>query len=455
MIHRIHVHLAITAFAAVAITVWSTWLRAPAAAGAGPPDEKAGARSGFAIVGVSTCTSSACHNANGPRGSKGSEYSTWVMQDKHAKAYDALRDERSKVIEKNYKRIADIKDAHPEKDQTCLNCHATTTVSGSADMLLDGVGCESCHGPAQEWLGKHYLAEWKSKSTSEKERFGMYPTKDLVVRAQLCASCHVGTAGKDVDHDLIAAGHPRLYFEFGGYLAIVPKHWDERAEKKADPGFEARVWAIGQAASAKAAMDLLRSRAQENRPWPEFAEYDCFACHHDLKAKSWRQELGHATRLGALPWGTWYTPQLRPALSMQIAGDRLKDFNSLEELRKEMEKPLPDRVKVAQQSEAGARQLTEWLGTLNAGSYKDPTLLGRTLDRLANEEKRTRSSWDGAAQLYLGLAALYQARRDVDASYRNPQLKAALQEMVKQLDLGKGYASPHDFEPEKLPRIPR
>jgi hypothetical protein len=35
-----------------------------------------------------------------------------------------------------------------------------------------------------------------------------------------------------VDHDLIAAGHPRLNFEFNAYFESLPAHWDRRTDEQ-------------------------------------------------------------------------------------------------------------------------------------------------------------------------------------------------------------------------------
>src|SRR5262249_35051891 len=150
----------------------------------------------------------------------------------------------------------------------------------------DGIGCESCHGTAQQWLGVHYARDWRNKSDDEKRTLGFQPLKGLGERAHLCVSCHVGDVNKEVNHDLIAAGHPRLNFEFGAFQAIMPKHWPDEGTH-GQPDFEARAWAVGQVVSAQAALALLKHRASTTRsPWPEFAEYECFACHHDLREPS-------------------------------------------------------------------------------------------------------------------------------------------------------------------------
>src|SRR5260370_133624 len=153
----------------------------------------------------------------------------------------------------------------------------------------------------------------------------MHATKNLVYRAQTCVDCHVGTADREVNHDVMACGPRCLNFEYSAYLALYPKHWSDRAEQERYPDLEARAWAVGQVVSAQAALQLLeaRARAAESKkaPWPEFAEYDCYACHHDFQTRSWREKRGYADRLpGSLPWGTWYTPMLRDGLAELFPG---------------------------------------------------------------------------------------------------------------------------------------
>ena len=126
------------------------------------------------------------------------------------------------------------------------------------DPSHDGVGCESCHGASDRWIGEHTGFDWARRADDEKELLGMIPTRDLVRRARACAQCHVGApAGnglpaREVNHDLIAAGHPRLSFEFSAYLANMPHHWREDVGPDSAPDFAARSWVVGQAVSAKA-----------------------------------------------------------------------------------------------------------------------------------------------------------------------------------------------------------
>jgi len=104
-----------------------------------------------------------------------------------------------------------------------------------------------------------------------------------------------------VDHELIAAGHPDLYFEQASFEAVMPRHWKVPADK--DPWVEVRTMVVGQAIQLRENMRRISRNA--GKFWPEYAELDCFACHHSLTAPkdSWRQERGYAgRRAGNPPW---------------------------------------------------------------------------------------------------------------------------------------------------------
>jgi len=41
-------------------------------------------------------------------------------------------------------------------------------------------------------------------------------------------------------------------------------------------------------------MRLLGSHAEKS--WPEFSDLECYQCHHDLRADSWRIQRGYGNR---------------------------------------------------------------------------------------------------------------------------------------------------------------
>lgn len=242
-------------------------------------------------VGPGGCSAVACHGSLRPvAGSRvlQTEYSTWISQDLHARATTVL----SNALSQRMGRILRID--HPETATKCLACHALDVpASDRARTFTDeGVSCEACHGPAAGWLGYHVTRDARHE---ESVRRGMYDTRDIVKRTEKCLTCHLGTAEKSVDHEMIAAGHPDLVFQLDTFSAAMPRHWRDPAAT--DPASGVRTFAIGELVHLRAALDRLDRRIK-GPAWPEYAELDCFSCHHSLTRPedSWRQERGYTDR---------------------------------------------------------------------------------------------------------------------------------------------------------------
>lgn len=165
------------------------------------------------------------------------------------------------------------------------------SASPQVSQLLEGVSCEACHGPASGWLQAHLSDDWTIEN-------GMRENRNYIARLEGCVRCHVGSRRedgviRDVNHDLIAAGHPALRFEPWSALRRLPQHgnWQRSADGLPEIDGEAhlRRFLVGRAVALRAAVRLTAERlddATTNLPrtvWPELAEYDCFACHHSLK----------------------------------------------------------------------------------------------------------------------------------------------------------------------------
>lgn len=419
---------------------------------AAPPESAPSPKAASPYVGSVGCAAAACHNGGGFAGRPGNEYSTWI-RDPHAKAYSVLFNSQSQQITRNLKR-----DTPAYQDRQCLVCHATPAPSGHAEAVADGVGCESCHGPARDWRAIHYQPGWKTLDAAGKAKFGMVDTKDLASRAKRCAECHVGTPDAQVDHDLIAAGHPRLAFELSGYLASYhPKHWLREQEPFGNE-FESRAWQIGQLASARAAAELLRSRAADaTGSWPELSEYGCFGCHHDLKddGAAWRRSPRYAgLSAGSLPWGSWYFVLPEAAGLPRDAASELSALTAL------MAKPYPPREQVA----AAAEKLRDALDAALT-SAADPN---RTPQDAAAVENQLRGlieqgqkpyavgDWEHAVQRYLAIVAHAQCLADMNPASRLPERRAALAALRNELafpNAPKKYDSPPAFAPDKFRQL--
>src|SRR3989442_13074245 len=89
----------------------------------------------------------------------------------------------------------------------------------------------------------------------------MHDTRDVIRRTEKCLKCHLGTKNKFVDHEMIAAGHPDLYFELDSFSAVMPRHWKSPRESEPGKPAEDAAWggvregSAGQAVQLRAAME--------------------------------------------------------------------------------------------------------------------------------------------------------------------------------------------------------
>jgi Cytochrome c554 and c-prime len=448
-----------------------------------------------AYKGAGSCSAVACHGGIAPLAGSAvlrNEHTTWISDDRHSRAFQVLFDERSQRIARNLAGDKDPVPAH--EDARCLACHTTprsdSQVKATVWMNQDGVGCESCHGSAEKWLGPHTTRDWKNIAPAAKEgRFGFTNTKNLVRRVELCAGCHVGQDARDgllprdVNHDLNAAGHPRLIFEFAAYQENQPKHWriDNADAAEAAADFPARAWALGQLVSARAALELLRSRATRvsarsdsalppalpgpfsgHSPWPEFAEFGCFSCHHSLADEPWRRNrVMSGVSPGALAWGSWTYPLVFALLEHSTVGDgaKLKVVQSaLQSLATEMSRPMPEVASVTQLADKAIKAIDGVIREFSVRLAVSSPLSGVAVERMIADLNRPEAwskvaSWDHAAQRYLALVPLNQARGRLDPRRQSEQkaLSDELHKLLDRLTFPKDFDSPRGFDPGRLP----
>lgn len=254
-------------------------------------------------VGVATCVSSGCHGSTEPLNATRilqNEYYTWLNHDRHAQAYNVLFNERSARIARNMRL------RRPANEETiCLDCHTTNVPASQVEGRIDpedGVQCEVCHGPASGWRGEHTDEGWTHAQSVAR---GMTDLTHIATRAHTCHRCHLGNNDKEVDHELIASGHPILAFELDNYSASMPPHWT--------PGRETHgvsAWAVGQVMKFRDSLTNLARHARGDE-WPEFSDMSCFNCHHDLKGSEWRQQRGWPDRAGLPAWSPQHWAMLR------------------------------------------------------------------------------------------------------------------------------------------------
>ena len=397
-------------------------------------------------IGPGSCAATSCHGSVKPiAGSRilQNEYSTWILQDKHSRAYQALTGD----IGERMARILKL-GSKAEEAPKCLMCHALYTTPeqrGRSFEIAEGVSCESCHGPASAWLGPHTTRDWPHEKSVA---LGMRDTRDVIHRTQKCLECHLGTKEKFVDHEMIAAGHPDLYFELDSFSAVMPRHWKvPRESAPGKPVEEAawagvRDWSTGQAVQLSASMDRLAWRARGERadkkdPWPEYAELSCFACHHSLGAAkdSWRQEHGYEGRRPGDPaWNASRYAVFR-LLAKQVDSANGQELDrQLLTVSTEMSKLNPDRRIVADAAAAAAPLAQRIAVRLSTMQY-DQAIALRMLQRIADDAENISISDERAAeQAVMALDSLYIAYSKDAKPADAAEVRAAINALFQQLE---------------------
>lgn len=402
-------------------------------------------------IGPGSCAATSCHGSVKPiAGSRilQNEYSTWILQDKHSRAYQALTGE----IGERMARILKLGNKAEEAPK-CLVCHALYTTSeqrGRSFEIAEGVSCESCHGPASAWLGPHTTRDWPHEKSVA---LGMHDTRDVIRRTQKCLECHLGSKEKFVDHEMIAAGHPDLYFELDSFSAVMPRHWKvPRESAPGKPVEEAawagvRDWSTGQAVQLSASLDRLAWRARGERadkkdPWPEYAELSCFACHHSLGAAkdSWRQEHGYEGRRPGDPaWNASRYAVFR-LLAKQIDSANAQELDrQLLTVSAEMSKLNPDR-RIVVEAAAAAAPLAERIAERLSTMQYDQAITLRMLQRIADDAENISISDERAAeQAVMALDSLYIAYSKDAKPADAAEARAAINALFQQLENPSSY----------------
>jgi hypothetical protein len=400
-------------------------------------------------TGPGSCSSTSCHGSVKPRLDSRifqNEYSIWAVKDKHAKAYDVL----SGAVGERIGRVLGV--GKSEQAAKCLACHALDVPAEARAKpfdLSEGVSCESCHGPASAWLGPHTTRNWTHEQSVAA---GMSETRNLVRRTEKCLSCHLGTQEKFVDHEMLAAGHPDLYFELDSFSAVMPRHW--KTPRESAPGVPAegdawsgvREWGTGQAVQLRASMERIAWRAK-GKNWPEYSELQCFACHHALTApeQSWRQERGYpGRRPGDPPWNASRYAVFRE-LAHQVDNDaatRLDD--QILQLAKLLSQLQPDRDVVASQAANTAAISGQLVARIEAQPY-DAALTRRLFEQIcADAEEISNADERAAEQAAMALDSLFIAYSKTEKVANAQEIRAALNALFQQLENPSNY-NPADF----------
>ncbi|WP_339742370.1 hypothetical protein [uncultured Rubinisphaera sp.] len=314
--------------------------------------------------------------------------------------------------------------------------------------LLAGVSCEGCHGPAGDkktgendgirgWGNLHWMEEnWRHYDSAKRYESGQWDVRSYVNRARICASCHIGNVrqGKIITHEMYAAGHPPLpNLEVATYSNQEPAHWngffDKSPELKADYASKVIPEAntenvftdksrvaeqttimlvsglMNMAEQLRLSADLIdpdvhsplhqitaEDSSIELHSWPEFSNYACFNCHHDLRTGTWRQSRKLMLKPGRPNIHEW------PLASARLASMHLKKTSDFED------------------------QLKPLIESLNNAPFGNPETLMTTsriiakwLEDKAWELSRDPVSVEKLPELMTAICGLAEEERDYDS----------------------------------------
>ncbi len=252
------------------------------------------------FFGDTSCGKSACHGGavpsnpphTGCRDVPNSWKWAWTQWrnkrvDHHSRSYETLLRPESQAIGR-YMQI------NPTQSEKCLVCHApaATAMPGGNYQRKDGVTCEHCHGGSEFWKEAHSQSDWKQKKPEFLAK-GFYDNANFRLRAEKCAQCHV-----EIDHEILAGGHPPLQFEMVAYAQLM-KHWNDSEDRPSSPDCaDPTLWSIGQLVGLRHAAAMVAERAgdsdyQSLGKSPHFRDRNCYNCHHKLVEDGLRQARGH------------------------------------------------------------------------------------------------------------------------------------------------------------------
>lgn len=419
------------------------------------------------ILGARACAS--CHDLQNRRNDTPDELESWICRmdefpiyntkDKHKLAYQALIGPRGRRMSALLKTDVTTIDA-------CLACHSVPDREVEKQQYsprTDGVTCVACHGAHQEWVEKHQIGSksWRALDRGDKERLhGMTDLWSPVRLAETCTSCHIGNyaQGKILTHAMYAAGHPPLpSFEAAAFSDAEPRHWQYLSEKtparlrrlmtNSDPKNLERTQlvAISALVELRESIKLFADQASAKKPatvgaeWPDYARFDCNACHHELQAQegaSWRQLRRQGGAPGRPPSPDWPLALAKLAITADpshAAGRKAGLDQALASFQAALKvRPLGDpRMLVP-----AARKIEQWaddaLKSLEHATFDAQT--ARTLlDQLCTLAAKAAPDYDSARQIAWAFQTIH--REATPKNQRDPAIEQALATLTSELAL--------------------
>jgi hypothetical protein len=240
---------------------------------------------------------------------------------------------------------------------------------------------------------------------------------------------------------MIAAGHPDLVFDLEAFSATMPRHW--RVLPEADPDAPVRGFIVGQLVHLRSSLERVARRVK-GPTWPEYAELDCFACHHSLTRAedSWRQSLGYDTRRPGNPAfnvARWVTARHVLAAQDAKAASDLNDVMAL--LSREVAQLGPNQEQVVTRV-AQARSILDAAIRRAVTAKPGVTTSGRLLRAIAADADDIALRGERAAeQAAMAMETLYTSMATASQS---SSVRGAFDELFQQ------FQNPSAYDPRRF-----
>ena len=365
-------------------------------------------------VGVASCAGSTCHGRSEPTGKvvRQDEILQWQSASSrtgaHSRAFAVLATPRGQAI------AAKLGIGSATSAGECLGCHADPAYAGKGPRwhVQDGVGCESCHGGAQQWLTSHYAV---GQSHAANVARGLYPLDQPRARAEKCLDCHFGSdkPGQFVSHRIMAAGHPRVVFEVDLFSALQQHHDEDadyiRRKRRTD---NVQLWAVGQASAVSRATTLFANpRLGTDGIFPEIYFFDCHACHRQIvdgpngKA-NWIANPGRPIPSGMPAFNDENMIMLSAAARVAAPGMAAKFDADSKAFHAAMAKDRPTAVAAARKLGASAGALADAMGRASLGRTETFAII----DSISSSAITARfTDYEGSAQAVMAIDTLLNA----------------------------------------------
>ncbi len=403
------------------------------------------------------------------------ESGVWLREDKHARAFAVLQEERSRQMGRILKEPLGWDDDDASTKQVCLSCHSNWhrgQPKPDERSLEFGVSCQSCHGPGSNYLKPHREVEWRTLTSGEKEARGMIDLREPRRRGEQCLSCHIGNVaqGKVLTHEMYAAGHPPLSgIEVETFCQAMPPHW-EPAERKSQrvrellnvkPDLSAGTKAVvlGSVLPLRASLNLFAAElAAHPERGADFPQFDCYASHHELQTPSWRQQRGYSGAPGRLPPRAWPLALLRAGILEPLGDAELVQLSSQSQSQLAQfygvldKRPLGDARLMGDPDESGSlsqkllTSLDELAARLAARDYTHQESL-LILRRLAASLAEQIVDFDSARQIGWAMRTIYGSLPEMPSD--DAAIRHVFDEMNNDLTLDLPTAPKWNFREEQ------